>query len=135
MKKKFHVVAQPKKNGGLGIKPLKLVNQALLGKWLWRLGEEGDSLWRQIIWPSIKWKGMGGMLIGCPIGNRAYGKASPPSKIGSLLKLGLRSERGLEFSSGLLCGLVIDHWRNSSQSSTNALEMVGPWFTILWRGL
>lgn len=57
---------------------------------------------------------MGGMFVGCPIGNRADGKASPSSKIGSLLKLGLWSERGLEFSSGMLCGLVIDHWRNSS---------------------
>lgn len=33
----------------MGIKPLKLVNQALLGKWLWRLREEGDSLWFKVV--------------------------------------------------------------------------------------
>lgn len=50
-KKKFPLVdrrsiCQPKKNEGLGIRPLKIVNQTLLGKWLWRIGEESDSLWR-----------------------------------------------------------------------------------------
>lgn len=43
--KKIHLVdwnpvCQMKRNGGLGIRPLKIVNQALLGKWLWRIGKE-----------------------------------------------------------------------------------------------
>lgn len=53
-KKEYHLadwksICRPRKLGGLGIKPLHLVNQALLGKWLWSLGEEPDSLWFKIV--------------------------------------------------------------------------------------
>lgn len=33
----------------MGIRPLKQMNQALSGKWLWRLGEEQDSPWCQVV--------------------------------------------------------------------------------------
>eukprot|EP00268_Persea_americana_P014029 TRINITY_DN16210_c0_g1_i2.p1 TRINITY_DN16210_c0_g1~~TRINITY_DN16210_c0_g1_i2.p1 ORF type:complete len:280 (+),score=35.24 TRINITY_DN16210_c0_g1_i2:349-1188(+) len=44
--KKLHLVdwesiCKPKDEGGLGIRPLKKMNQALLGKWLWRI-EDGS---------------------------------------------------------------------------------------------
>lgn len=35
--------------GGLGVRSLNLMNRALLGKWLWRFGEERDALWRCLI--------------------------------------------------------------------------------------
>lgn len=35
--------------GGLGIHSLFVVNKAFLGKWLWRLGDGSDGLWRRII--------------------------------------------------------------------------------------
>ena len=45
VKIKFHLVRwnlvrKSKKGGGLGIKSIKTMNQALLAKWLWRLGDK-----------------------------------------------------------------------------------------------
>ena len=47
--KKTHLVdwdsiCKPKERGGLGIRPLKQMNQALLGKWLLRIGDGSDRL-------------------------------------------------------------------------------------------
>lgn len=58
-RKKIHLanwnsICQSKKYGGLGIKPLKLMNQAFLGKWLWRLRDGSDSLWRDIVLAKYK---------------------------------------------------------------------------------
>lgn len=69
-KRKFHLlewrsICQPKKMGGLGIRPLKLVNQALLGKWLSRIGEDNNSLWRKIILAKYE-LGRNGWDIGGP---------------------------------------------------------------------
>jgi hypothetical protein len=53
-RKKFHLVnwnqvCQPLKSGGLGFRNLRLFNRALLGKWLWRYGNEADAFWRKLI--------------------------------------------------------------------------------------
>ena len=42
-------VCSPLEMGGLGVRMLGHFNQALLGKWLWRFGQEGSSLWRRVI--------------------------------------------------------------------------------------
>jgi hypothetical protein len=52
--KRFHLirwdkVCLPLQYGGLAIKNLRLFNQALLGKWIWRFGTEHDFLRRKVI--------------------------------------------------------------------------------------
>ena len=42
-------VCLPLGMGGLGIRKLVHFNQVLLGKWLWRFGQEGTHLWRRVI--------------------------------------------------------------------------------------
>ncbi|KAJ0433988.1 putative RNA-directed DNA polymerase [Helianthus annuus] len=42
-------VCRPKKLGGLGFCKLKLVNEALLAKWVWRFRVEEDNIWRRVV--------------------------------------------------------------------------------------
>uniref|UniRef100_A0A251V012 Putative RNA-directed DNA polymerase, eukaryota n=1 Tax=Helianthus annuus TaxID=4232 RepID=A0A251V012_HELAN len=45
----WDVVTRPKRYGGLGINKLKLVNEALLSKWIWRFKYDVDSLWSKVV--------------------------------------------------------------------------------------
>lgn len=54
LKRKIHLIAWPKIThkkacGGLGIKSIRDMNEALLMKWWWRYGTEKESLWRKVI--------------------------------------------------------------------------------------
>ncbi|CAJ2628200.1 unnamed protein product [Trifolium pratense] len=47
---KWRVVCQEKKNGGLGVRDIKLVNLSLLMKWRWRLLQREDvGLWKDVL--------------------------------------------------------------------------------------
>jgi hypothetical protein len=46
---KWDNICLNKENGGLGVKRLKEFNISLLGKWVWRLLEDRESLWNVVI--------------------------------------------------------------------------------------
>lgn len=59
VKKKVHLMkwkdlTKEKKQEGLGIKDLRIVNNSLLAKWWWRYGIEDNSLWKQLICSKYK---------------------------------------------------------------------------------
>lgn len=42
-------ICMPRREGGLGFRPIKVMNLSLMVKWLWRIREGGDSLWKQVL--------------------------------------------------------------------------------------
>ena len=43
------IVRLEKQKGGLGIRDLSILNEALLGKWSWRFVIEMNHLWKRVI--------------------------------------------------------------------------------------
>ncbi|KAG5619467.1 hypothetical protein H5410_019291 [Solanum commersonii] len=46
---KWNIVQQSKEHGGMGVRNLKLQNNSLLKKWLWRYAEDRPTLWKNVI--------------------------------------------------------------------------------------
>lgn len=43
------MVCKPKEEGGLGVRDVRVVNWSLLAKWRWRLIQEGNVLWKDVL--------------------------------------------------------------------------------------
>ncbi|GAB2298359.1 hypothetical protein Dimus_038529 [Dionaea muscipula] len=53
-RKKLHLirwanVIKAKSDGGLGVKDLRVMNDCLLSKWIWKFGRDRSSLWRSVV--------------------------------------------------------------------------------------
>ena len=60
-----------KEKGGLGIRNLYITNRALLGKWIWRFGQEENSIWKDII--KLKYQvEVGGWFTKIPRGSHGW---------------------------------------------------------------
>jgi len=64
-------ICRPKEDGGLGIRSIRSMNEALKTKWLWRFASKDDALWKRVI---VSKYGTGGVrralfLIGSGVGN------------------------------------------------------------------
>lgn len=46
---RWDLIIKPKDAGGLGIDKVNMVNDALIGKWIWRYHKEPHHLWRRLI--------------------------------------------------------------------------------------
>ena len=56
----WSVICKDKKHGGLGLRHLEGLNQALLGTWLWRFSLERESFWRRVIRGKLgRWRRVG----------------------------------------------------------------------------
>ncbi|GAU17363.1 hypothetical protein TSUD_232390 [Trifolium subterraneum] len=57
---KWDTICLQREHGGLGVRRLKEFNISLLGKWVWRLLEAGDSFWCEVL--RAKYGQMGGRV-------------------------------------------------------------------------
>ncbi|MCH96738.1 RNA-directed DNA polymerase (Reverse transcriptase), partial [Trifolium medium] len=46
---KWDVVCLPKRKGGLGVRDVRMINISLLAKWRWRLLNNDEAVWKEVI--------------------------------------------------------------------------------------
>lgn len=66
-KKRYHLlsweqVCLPKEWGGLSLRRIVDINKALLCKWVWRLGDDDNELWKRTIKAKYGWSDQWGRL-------------------------------------------------------------------------
>ena len=53
------MVCSEKRQDGLGLRKLTLLNKGLLGKWIWRFASEKDCTWKNLINTKYGLEGLG----------------------------------------------------------------------------
>lgn len=46
---KWKTICQPKCNGGMGVRDIRVVNLSLLAKWRWRMLQDEDDIWKDTL--------------------------------------------------------------------------------------
>jgi hypothetical protein len=92
-KRKYHLLnwptmCRPKELGGLGLTNTKLLNIALMMKWIWKLLQFDDALWAQII--RAKYPAAGNTFVDSGLRGSPFWKSL--HKIKHLFKLGTKHE-------------------------------------------
>ncbi|MCH84799.1 ribonuclease H protein, partial [Trifolium medium] len=110
-------VCKPKKEGGLGVRDLCLVNNDLLGKWRWRIISEGIGIWHDFLLARY------GTLFPAPhLGGRPNGLRGASSWWTDVSLLGTQVESQSDWFSegvfkrignGILTSCWFDHWVDS----------------------
>ena len=135
-KKKFHLVkwsqvCKPKKGGGLGIRALKKLNSTLLGKWLWKIGDESEGCGRML---NTTFPGMDGFFeIPSPV-LLVCGKAFLLQRTCLWSRSGYAWTRLTKFAPGLIFGLGRTHWPLFFWSCSIVLLTRKLKLSATWRG-
>lgn len=88
------------------------MNQALLGKWLWRIGKDGLNLWKNVLLAKYgalrnRWDAQGPNSLSSRLWRRIL---SSKEGFYSNITIGVRSGERVFFF-GLIFGMVIDPWQ------------------------
>jgi hypothetical protein len=142
-KKKYHLVkwqdiCQPKGQGGLGVTNTKLMNIALMAKWIWRCfsGENEDLLWLKLL--RAKYRVSDLFTSPNPVGCSPFWHSI--HKIKNLFRVGVRFHPGAEskisFWNDLWVGEVVLRARFPSlfqKSSDSDLSIAQAYSEEEWR--
>jgi hypothetical protein len=110
-KRKYHMVnwptvCRPKEVGGLGLLNTKKMNQALLLKWVWRLYQEEDTIWANLI--RAKYRDAKDIFSGSGQGGSQFWKGL--HKVKHLFKVGAKHQ----VRDGARTSFWLDWWIGTS---------------------
>jgi hypothetical protein len=62
---KWNDICKPKREGGLGIRDLRLINLSLLAKWRWKLLSNDRDVWKDVIFTKYGLSNQGNLQASC----------------------------------------------------------------------
>ena len=113
---KWETVCQSKRNGGLGVKDIRVMNVSLLTKWRWRLLDGEVALWKEVLLTKYG-ANVGGLLTGVSGGGPRWSSSwwKEITKLGdfgepSWFNLGLEREVGNGLNSSFWSDIWVCVW-------------------------